>query len=596
MARIKLLRPEVARLIAAGEVIERPQSALRELLDNAIDSGARSIAVDIEGGGLGLIRVTDDGSGMGPEDLAASVLPHATSKIEREDDLLTVRSLGFRGEALASIAAVAELSMVSMEEGGMAHRLSAKEGGPARVEPASGRRGTMVEVRGLFEGFPARRRFMKRPQDEWLLCKQAFVEKACAFPDIRFSLKNEGRAVIELLPADRVSRVVEATGQGEKARFFKAARGAGPGFRFEIAAGLPDIARPDRRNIWAFANGRRLQDAGLVKAIELGYDAFLPGGLYPQAYLFIDIDPSLVDFNIHPAKREARFRDLQALTSQVRACLREFLHKGMAIGMMPPSSSPRQPPGQSELEGLGTGLFSRKASDARASYYQPSWGGASSIARGASPEGVAMTLSKGFDAADGASGLPSRRAIGPADAGFRYLGQALGLLLVCEREGSLYLIDQHAAHERILYDSFKAQGGKRAQALLMPLTFELDSEAGADALEGAISRLKALGVGITRDSASSFSITSLPEGAAGTEGEIVDYLRDGELDGLEVELYARMACRAAVKEGEALDDLSAAIIARQAFELAEPRCPHGRPVWIRLDEDEVYKRLLRTLA
>ncbi|MEE3412195.1 MAG: DNA mismatch repair endonuclease MutL, partial [Treponema sp.] len=318
--KVKILNAETARKIAAGEVIDRPASIVRELLDNAVDSGATEINVEIEGGGIDKIRVQDNGCGMSREDLAVAAHPHATSKISSDTDLLNLTTLGFRGEALASIAAVARLTISSGE---WKMRCSITE--DHIIEPRSPIAGTVVSSENLFENFPARRQFLKKPASETKMCRQTFLEKALPRPDIAFRLSVDGQLRNDFRAGQSLrERFYEALGIQQSPDLFYEIKGSGSGFSFSLVVGDPCVARQDRKDIYIYVNGRRIAEYSLVQAIEYGTQGYFPNGTHPAAALFAEVQPDMVDFNIHPAKKEARFKDIAGLHHGVSSALREF--------------------------------------------------------------------------------------------------------------------------------------------------------------------------------------------------------------------------------------------------------------------------------
>ena len=307
---VRTLPPEVARKIAAGEVIDRPASIIRELLDNAVDSGADMITAEISGGGIERITVTDNGCGMSKEDLEACARPHTTSKITAESDLLKLTTLGFRGEALASIAAVSRLEITSRretEENAWKAVVPPAGVSANKITPASRAKGTTVQSEALFENIPARRLFLKRPASETNLCRQIFIEKALPRTDISFRFISDGKTKHEL-PAGQsfAERFVEAF---EPPSFFSEISGKSahtgndgePDWTYRLILGSPSVYRNDKRLLLIYVNGRRVQEFSLVQAIEYGATGYFPNGTHPAAVLFLDMKPSLVDFNIHPA-------------------------------------------------------------------------------------------------------------------------------------------------------------------------------------------------------------------------------------------------------------------------------------------------------
>ncbi|MDC7240500.1 MAG: DNA mismatch repair endonuclease MutL, partial [Spirochaetales bacterium] len=325
-SQVKVLKESVARKIAAGEVIDRPNSIVRELMDNAVDAGATRIDLSLEGGGIDRIRLVDNGRGMSMDDLKLCCLPHATSKIETEDDLMTIKSLGFRGEALSSIAASSRLEIISTKDGETG-KLSIQDGRLTDPVPWRGDRGTIVDARDLFYSIPARRKFLKRPATEGTQCRNTFLEKALPFPDIHFQLSVNGKVRDVLPPSSLKDRVVAAYSSACPAGMMEERKTLIDGAEITIVAGRPEWNRSDRRYMHVYANNRRIDEYAFVQAMQYGYDEILPGGVFPVCFTFLQVDPALVDFNIHPAKREARFRNKGALHHELVALIKDFLRE-----------------------------------------------------------------------------------------------------------------------------------------------------------------------------------------------------------------------------------------------------------------------------
>jgi len=631
--RVQVLPPEVARKIAAGEVIDRPAALVRELVDNAIDAGAKNVEVSLQGGGAVRTEVSDDGRGMDREDLELCWLPHATSKIRTEDDLLRIETLGFRGEALSSVAAVARLEILSSRSGGKAWRLAVGPGGDlgSKVEAELSHRalGTSVRVLGLYDSFPARKKFLKRDSAEAALCRQAMLEKALAFPEVCFRFVSDGELKL-FLPAveTRRERFAAAVLGRENMGFIHELFASGTSFSLSIVLGGPEITRADRKAQYVIVNGRRIQDFALLQALEYGTQGWFPNGSRPAGAIYVDMDPAEVDFNIHPAKREARFRDPSAVHRCAVVALKDFMHRlGIAQS------------GHAEPSALGTGEFVNgtpdfysapaytfeplggpmrghleygrqgdapypgfPVADSRSSYSaSPSFGSASGYSQNGSGEKASRLAMEAL--LDSRPAFPPLSGLGAAqrsgmevEAGSecRYLGTAFGLFLVVQRGERLYLIDQHAAHERILYDRLRVKAPQR-QELLVPYPFETDSDEDDAFLEARKSELDALGIVVERDGLGTWQLTALPEswksGDAETVRELLD-LRSAGAD-LAERWYATMACHAAVKDGDTLDVGSAADLAREALELPVPRCPHGRPVWVEIGLKDLLRGVRR---
>ncbi|HVP19302.1 MAG TPA: DNA mismatch repair endonuclease MutL [Spirochaetia bacterium] len=542
--RIRILREEVSRKIAAGEVIDRPFSILRELLDNAIDAGASAIDVFLEAGGLGRIRVVDDGAGMGREDLADCWKPHATSKIESEDDLLRVSTLGFRGEALASIAICSRLTITSCEAANEpAHRLEVVGGVVQGIEASHGRQGTVVDVAELFFNFPARKKFLRSVSAESSLCRAIFIDRAVSHPAITFRLFTDGEVKLSLPRASHVERISLSYPQQIDPRMLFESAARGNGFAAEVVAARPEVRRRDRKLIQVFVNRRRVSEYSLMQAAEYGFSGFVPGGWYPIAFVFIDIDPGLVDFNIHPAKKEVRFRNLPEVHSSVVAAVRA------GLGTAKLSQSPFEP------------ARLRKAVSA------PAAGG------GALPF------------------LPPEKSLPPVQAdtaGIRFLGQVFGVFLVFELSGRLLILDQHAAHERIIYERLGTRVPK-LQEMLFPLSFDV-SEEEEGRLEANLEDLAGMGIQIRRVGSRSYEITAISDDFRPLrEDVLVELVRGAGGEEWREALRATAACRLAIKEGDAVDPMTARELCAQSLRLAVPRCPHGRPLWHELSEDELRK-------
>lgn len=588
MAKIRLLPPETSRLIAAGEVIDRPAAVLREFLDNGIDSGAQEISVEIEGGGIDLVRVVDDGSGMGAEDLELSILPHATSKIRQANDLLTSLTLGFRGEALASVAVAAQLELTSREEASPeGYRLTVGPGRDARIQAVTARKGTTAQSSRLFEDYPARKQFLKRAQAESSLCRQIFQDKAAAHPALAFRFSSDGRSAYILpaaSPEDRILALYPELPPGLIHRI----RFSGPHCEGSVILAGPAFYRPDRRLMQAFVNRRRVTDQGLLQALDYAFTGFLPGGAHPAAFLFAEVDPAWVDFNIHPAKRELRFKDQASLRSAFVESIKTFL---LELSRREPEQTRPSVEGELDLSSPAWG---------------PSRAGAWDNLEGLRERvgGIAEVRSQTPGQEPGQAGLAS------TPEAITYLGKALGLFLVVESRGALYLIDQHAAHERLLFDEYMATS-PAAQDLLVPAVYEPEDDAEAERLELAAPELGSLGFGLEKEG-KSWLITALPspldKDPVGAVREILVSLcpqkEDGEaggrgareqIRGARSAALATAACRAAVKDGDELEPEAGLELARRALALPEPRCPHGRPIWVRLSREELF-RLVRRIV
>lgn len=602
---IRLLDEQVAGRIAAGEVIDRPFSIVRELLDNAIDAQADEIDVELHSGGVGLVAVRDNGRGIGRADLEQVALRHATSKITDEHDLQRVTTLGFRGEALASIAACALLEVTSRPPAAAgAARLVAGAGG-RRVTAAAAAPGTRVQVTRLFAELPARRRFLRRAGTETALCRRMMLEKALAHPGVTFRLTVDGAADTALPAAAPRQRVAEALGGRLRPDDLFQAQRRFADFQVAVIGARPELAGRDRSRLLVFVNRRRIQEYGLAQAVEYGYGAVLPGGRHPAACLFVEIDPRLVDFNVHPAKREVRFRNLAPLHQAVVRVVQEVVPQ---FGRRSPLAAPAPPPPAGNLP-----FRPQERSQERSQERVPA-PAAEAAAPGAtlaeSPAGFAASPAPGpvLDAPPGMAaaamiptpgaapaGQPGAPAAAPdPGAGMRYLGQTLGLFLLVEIGATLYFVDQHAAHERVLFEDLRRRAFP-VQRLLLPIELELEPAA-ADALAAARGRLEALGIVLAPGAGRPARIAALAEPLHAIPGEwLAQYLaglRGSEAD-LERAVLADVACKLAVKDGEVVDHEAGAAIARRSFAIDLQHCPHGRPLWYAVARHQLVKQVGR---
>ena len=605
--RIQVLRDSVARQIAAGEVIDRPFSVVRELLDNSIDAGATSIDVYIEAGGVASVRVVDNGRGMDREDLELCWKSHATSKISSVEDLDHLMSLGFRGEALSSIAACSRLTITTRTAvEPTAYRLKVESGKLVSLDEAPGEAGTVVEVADLFYSLPARRKFLKTPSAETAMCRSLLVEKSLAFPHIAFRLFSGGSMKVYLPGVETLDeRIASAHPSVVTPELIHRTETRSERYSITVVMGGPSLYRKDRRYIWTYVNNRKISEYALIQAVEYGFGDRIPGGYHPVAFVFISIDPELVDFNVHPAKREARFRNLPEIHHGLVVALKEYLQRFATSYRARPETT-SDPGGELPLEGSPV---------SHAGSSSPFPGTPQPAPRGSS--GVNAPRSTGFPGAppqppkpfpgqstSGPGFPPSRRLpaevselrheLAPRPApteaeGIRYFGQVFDLFLIASVEERLFLIDQHAAHERILFERFRSNPGK-PQNLLLPIRFEATNDEELLLKENA-AFCSEVGIDIERLESGEWEVRSLPEGFHSLEEEIVAFVKQakGTRRELEQELYARMSCRAAVKEGDSIDEVTAVELIKQAFALDHARCPHGRPIWYELSRTELYR-------
>lgn len=641
---VKSLNPEVARKIAAGEVIDRPNAIIRELMDNSIDSGATSITVEIAGGGIDKIRILDNGCGMTKEDLQNCARPHATSKISTEVDLMNLSTLGFRGEALASIAAVARLSIIS---GGWKMRASITE--DHILEAVAPTQGTIVQSEGLFENFPARRQFLKRNATEGLMCKNTFIEKAMARPDIAFRFIQDGQTKIDL-PANQSikDRFILANSYSEAPELFyqlsNSSGGETPDWSFDLVIGEPAVSRSNKKEINIYTNGRKIQEYSLVQAVEYGGQGFFPNGTYPVAAVFIKVRPDLVDFNIHPAKKEARFYDISALhhglSSTIKAFFQQYTYANFQEDK--PTDEIRNQefdfnslhPLNSNNSAISSNSISSNTKSLSLNLSKPSFNSMpviedkvsnytkESIGTKSSPiyerhisyktsetkkqnlsdfrsKYLGIKTSNAQELSDRASlvqaALDAQNDQAPAKV--KYIGPCLGTFLLTEKNNCLYIIDQHAVHERILFDQLmNNQGQASRQALLIPYKIHTESKSQDNQLEKLKEQLGKIGFETKKVSDGEWEVTSIPDRWTGTEYDFRTLIFVKHVEPQEIirSIAAMTACKAAVKDGYILDDQAATKLVEAAFTLEDPHCPHGRPIYTVISREKLFELVKRT--
>lgn len=610
---VRILPPEVARKIAAGEVIDRPNAIVRELMDNAIDSGADSITVEIYGGGIDKIRVIDNGSGMSREDMEIAATPHATSKISSEQDLLNLSTLGFRGEALSSIAAVSKLTIVSGE-----YKLETSVTEKNKITQVTPFNGTTVQSENLFQNFPARRMFLKRSTTEGKMCFNTFIEKALPFCNIEFRFYQDGELKLNLPKEDSIQKRFTAAcdyGRQKDLFFTQKNHAQDNSWSFELIIGEPGIYRNDRKEISIFVNNRKISEYSLMQAIEYGCMGYFPNGTHPVAALFVTIDLKLVDFNIHPAKKEVRFKDINELHHSVSNTTASFFKNSTIKSLKPELDASyyentfskelfQSPVSQSDTDYTGeSGLSRYERLNAPTS--KNSFKAIEEKSYNSDLRSVFMNNSKATYAQKLAEMAyqedektePQTDSI-PQNAvnsdSIKYFGTTLGVFLLVEKDNTLYLIDQHAAHERILYDSIMTTKAK-SQKLLIPYQLESQSTADDEYLESVKDQLEEKGFILKNNGNGSWQITEVHERWTGTERDLQTLLLDQKIapDKILTYIAASTACKAAVKDGYYLDPETAKELAVKALSLPDPHCPHGRPVWTAITKEKMFELVKR---
>ena len=561
---IRVLADDVASQIAAGEVVERPASVVKELVENALDAGATTITIRVEQAGRKIIEIADNGTGISPVELPLAITRHATSKLRTAEDLFHIRSLGFRGEALASIGSVARMTVISREQNAdLGARMLIEGGQSGQVTSTGIPIGTVIRVEDLFYNVPARLKFLKSDMTERNQINNLVMRYALAYPQVRFELEQDGKTVLrtagnndrreilaQLYGVDVARQMLEVTLE-EDIRV--------SGFISPVA-----LTRSNRREITFFVNGRWVQDAALISALMQAYHTLLMIGRYPLAVLFIQLEPEEVDVNVHPAKAEVRFRSPEQVFSAVQRTVKRAL---LAYSPVPNVSTPY----------WNAPVYQQRAVD-------PAWDMAADLQTVSPLESVVEA------AANPQPALPSGKV--PL---LRLVGQVGAAYLVAEGPDGLYLIDQHAAHERVLFEKMTRQHQQKiaSQTLLEPAVIVLPPQS-AHLLEQQVDILTNYGFDIELFGPNTFRVRRVPAILAGTDPAaavrvVVEDFEEDETplaNEIEARIIARVCKRAAVKAGQVLANDEQLALLRDLESCQSPRtCPHGRPTMIHLSVD-----------
>ena len=594
MPLIRRLPETLVNRIAAGEVVERPASALKELIENALDAGAKSISIRLGEGGLTLIEVTDDGCGMTPDEISLALERHATSKLP-DENIENVATLGFRGEALPSIASVARLTLESRVRGAaegwrrLVDNGAVVEEGPAALPP-----GTRMRVEQIFARVPARRKFMRSARSEWGACLDAVRRLALARPDVGFTLEHDGRRALAVQPgagiAARAAEVI-ARELADNAVQIDFRRGD---LHLTGIAGLPTYNRGVADHQYLFVNGRPVKDRLLAGAVRGAYADMLARDRHAVLALFVAVPCGEVDVNVHPAKIEVRFRDAAGVRGAIVSGLREALGGGDRRSVQAPAGEAMRAwqheplhPDQRSYAMFSGGGWSAPRGDARVGEAQALWRGY---------EGAALDAPAGrAEVAEGAVPDGAAHPLGIAR------GQIANTYVVAEAADGLVIVDQHAAHERLVLERLRAAGAGvhgASQALLLPEVVELD-ETDCDRLEAQAEALAKYGLTVERFGASAMLVRSVPAALSGGDPhallrDVADDLAangDALLLGERLDLVlATMACHGSVRAGRVLSVVEMNALLREMEQTPRSgQCNHGRPTWIKLAMDDVEK-------
>ncbi len=599
---IRVLSPQEAARIAAGEVIERPASVVKELIENSLDAGARQITVETRQGGIAFLRVTDDGSGIAPEELRIAFERHATSKLQSEEELWRIATLGFRGEALPSIAAAADMTLVSRPPGALvAGRIILREGEIERQGSAGAPPGTSVTVERLFARQPARLKFMRTPASEGGQVATAVTQYALAYPEVRFTLKADGRTLLQT-PGNGDLRDAAAAVYGVALAAEMLPIDGDEAQHIDVRGliGSPAASRANRNYISIFVNRRWIRNRALTFAVEEAYQGMVPSGRHPVAIVEIRLPPEEVDVNVHPTKAEVRFRDERAVFGAVQRAVRRVLSMRAPVPGLDMDSS------MFEVRGSMPADVAPENGSAGASPAPMTWREQTmpSPLRTAVPatSNPSAALRTGQPPITSPSNLelPTSKGV-PM---LRPVGQVGNTYVIAEGPEGMYLIDQHAAHERVLYERFlslQRDGAREVQPLLQPQPVELTARQRA-LLESFCSELGAAGLSVEPFGGDgAYLVRAVPPSLAGSDvsravGELLDLLgrEDGPREEPAHRVAASLACHAAVRAGKSMSEEEQRELLRLLEASEHPRtCPHGRPTMVHLSSEVIARQFRR---
>ncbi len=591
---IRVLPPQVAARIAAGEVVEGPASAVKELVENALDAGASAIGVEIETGGLELIRVTDNGDGIASEDVAHLFQRHATSKLTSDEELEEIGTLGFRGEALHSLVAVAQVTLVTRRRGEESGSyVEARESRVVRQEPRGAPVGTTVTARHLFQSVPARRKFLRSPQAAGGRVQRVVSLYVLAYPGVRFSLASDGRTVLTAPGNGGLQEAVRAVYGGAVAQALLPVSGEAGDVRVGGLVSPPDLHRANRSYITLLVNGRPVQNRSLTFAVAEAYQGLLPGGRSPIAVISVSLPPQDVDVNVHPTKAEVRFRQESEVFGAIQRSVREALLAGSPVHAM-------RPPGEAGVEPTRAGLLSWPPP--RPSASAPSGAGAPSPLPAADRMGAEESSGVDVSGGDGAAAEPAQLLLSRTLPALRVVGQVQETYIVAEGPQGMYLIDQHAAHECVIYERVRQAAARETpevQGLLEPATVELSMpQEELVASQGAL--LGSYGWRLESFGERSHLIRGMPSVLTSKDPaqallDLLDTtLSEEPTKSWEERLAATVSCHGAVRAGSVLTLPEMTEMVRLLEQTRQPHtCPHGRPTMVHLSAGNLEREFRR---
>lgn len=610
MNKIRFLDKYLVQKIAAGESIDRPCSILRELLDNSIDSGATKIEVFLEEGGIHKILIIDNGSGISKEDLKICYLPHTTSKISSEEDLRKIETLGFRGEALSSIAICSNISITSSTTGNESYQIEVENGIEKCFKKQPAINGTIVNVTKIFHNFPARKRFLKQEPIETKMCLKVLEEKIITHPEINFEINLNQKLRKIYFKESLIDRVQNVYGNVIENNKFKVLKKEHENIKIELFLAPANFSKKSKRHIKTFVNRRPIDQKDLLEAITNGHSRIISPGNFPICYLFLEINPEYIDFNVHPQKKEVRFFNLPFLFKLISDNINNFFDKDInnyndivikrqlidddnLIEMInqPENLNKANTYNIPQNKNLETEYT---VNDLSKNIIQNDIGlrRYNSIIqnRPSFKENITNIFSDNFLEFEEPSKKNEKEEIK-----FNYIGQIFSEFLIVEKVNEIYFIDQHAVHEKIIYEKLR-NSKKTVQKLLIPIEFTIVDKNIEEIIDSEIEEYKKMDIIISKIGPKKYQLESIPNICNQYENTLINFFQSRKsrtINSLESDLYATIACRKAVKTNDILSLEFSKFLIDEFFKLEIKHCPHGRKIYYKISKFELEKKVDR---
>nr|WP_267917940.1 DNA mismatch repair endonuclease MutL [Borreliella garinii] len=610
MNKIRFLDKYLVQKIAAGESIDRPCSILRELLDNSIDSGATKIEVFLEEGGIHKILIIDNGSGISKEDLKICYLPHTTSKISSEEDLRKIETLGFRGEALSSIAICSNISITSSTTGNESYQIEVENGIKKCFKKQPAINGTIVNVTKIFHNFPARKRFLKQEPIETKMCLKVLEEKIITHPEINFEINLNQKLRKIYFKESLIDRVQNVYGNVIENNKFKVLKKEHENIKIELFLAPANFSKKSKRHIKTFVNRRPIDQKDLLEAITNGHSRIISPGNFPICYLFLEINPEYIDFNVHPQKKEVRFFNLPFLFKLISDNINNFFDKDInnyneivikrqltdddnLIEMINQPKNLNQTNTYDIIQNKNLET-EHTVNELSKNIIQNDIGlkRYNSIIqnRPSFKENITNIFSDDFLAFEEPQNKNEKEEIK-----FNYIGQIFSEFLIVEKVNEIYFIDQHAVHEKIIYEKLR-NSKKTVQKLLIPIEFTIVDKNIEEIIDSEIEEYKKMDIIISKIGPKKYQLESIPNICNQYENTLINFFQSRKsrtINSLESDLYATIACRKAVKTNDILSLEFSKFLIDEFFKLEIKHCPHGRKIYYKISKFELEKKVAR---